>query len=69
MNILFVHQNFSGQYLHVARHLGAQPGNRVVFITQRRDASLSGGNSDLVQIAVDTDVKKWGGNLAAIVSG
>lgn len=42
MNILFVHQNFPGQYLHVARHLGATPGNRVVFITQRKDATLPG---------------------------
>jgi glycosyltransferase involved in cell wall biosynthesis len=42
MKILFVHQNFPGQYLHVARHLGAQPGNEVVFITQRTDATLPG---------------------------
>lgn len=42
MNILFVHQNFPGQYLHVARHLGSMPGNQVVFITQRKDAALPG---------------------------
>ena len=42
MKILFVHQNFPGQYLHLARHLGAQPGNEVVFITQRTDATLPG---------------------------
>jgi glycosyltransferase involved in cell wall biosynthesis len=42
VNILFVHQNFPGQYLHLARHLGATPGNRVVFITQRKDATLPG---------------------------
>ena len=42
MKILFVHQNFPGQYLHLARHLGAIPGNQVVFITQRTDASLPG---------------------------
>jgi glycosyltransferase involved in cell wall biosynthesis len=42
MKILFVHQNFPGQYLHVARHLGATPGNEVVFITQRTDATLPG---------------------------
>ena len=42
MNILFVHQNFPGQYLHLARHLAAIPGNRVVSITQRRDAALPG---------------------------
>jgi glycosyltransferase involved in cell wall biosynthesis len=42
MKILFVHQNFPGQYLHLARHLGTQPGNEVVFITQRTDATLPG---------------------------
>lgn len=42
MKILFVHQNFPGQYLHVARHLAADPANEVVFITQRKDASLPG---------------------------
>jgi glycosyltransferase involved in cell wall biosynthesis len=43
MKFLFVHQNFPGQYLHLARHLGAIPGNEVVFITQRKDdAALPG---------------------------
>jgi glycosyltransferase involved in cell wall biosynthesis len=42
MKILFVHQNFPGQYLHLARHLGATPGNQVIFITQRSDVSLPG---------------------------
>ncbi len=42
MKILFVHQNFPGQYLHLARHLGSQPGNEIVFITQRSDATLPG---------------------------
>lgn len=42
MKILFVHQNFPGQYLHLARHLAAMPGNEVLFITQRTRASLPG---------------------------
>ena len=42
MRILFVHQNFPGQYLHLARHLAAQPGHQVVFVTQREDAALNG---------------------------
>lgn len=42
MKLLFVHQNFPGQYLHLARHLGAAPGHQVVFITQRQDMSLPG---------------------------
>jgi hypothetical protein len=42
MNYLFVHRNFPGQYRHLVRHLAAIPGNRVVFITQRKDATLPG---------------------------
>ena len=42
MKFLFVHQNFPGQYLHLARHLASQKGNEVVFLTQRKDASLRG---------------------------
>lgn len=42
MNFLFVHQNFPGQYLHLAHHLARIPGNRVVFITQRQDGQLRG---------------------------
>jgi len=42
MKVLFVHQNFPGQYLHLARHLGATPGHQVVFITQRQDVELPG---------------------------
>jgi glycosyltransferase involved in cell wall biosynthesis len=42
MKILFVHQNFPGQYLHLARHLASQPGNQIIFITQRSDAALPG---------------------------
>jgi glycosyltransferase involved in cell wall biosynthesis len=42
MNILFVHQNFPGQYLHLARHLAAQPGHRVVAIGQRENGGLRG---------------------------
>ncbi|HJV81888.1 glycosyltransferase family 4 protein [Noviherbaspirillum sp.] len=42
MKVLFVHQNFPGQYQHLARYLGATSGNEVVFITQRQNASLPG---------------------------
>ncbi|CAD5199457.1 glycosyltransferase family 4 protein [Pseudomonas sp. FEN] len=40
MKILFVHQNFPGQYLHLARFLSADPSHEVVFITQRKAATL-----------------------------
>lgn len=42
MKILFIHQNFPGQYAHLARHFGADATNQVVFITQRQAASLPG---------------------------
>ena len=40
MKVLFVHQNFPGQYLHLARHLAADPVHEVVAITQRKDGAL-----------------------------
>ena len=42
MKILFVHQNFPGQYLSLARHLGATGQHEVIFLTQRQDANLPG---------------------------
>jgi glycosyltransferase involved in cell wall biosynthesis len=42
MQILLVHQNFPGQYVHLARQLAAVPGNRVVFITQREQGNIPG---------------------------
>lgn len=42
MKVLLVHQNFPGQYLHLARFFGATPGNQVVFITQRKEGELAG---------------------------
>ena len=42
MKILFIHQNFPGQYLHLARHLGSLGLHEIVFITQREDADLPG---------------------------
>ncbi|AWK90205.1 glycosyltransferase family 4 protein [Azospirillum thermophilum] len=40
MNYLFVHQNFPGQYQHIVQHLAAQPGNRVVFISQENPVQI-----------------------------
>jgi len=42
VKVLLVHQNFPGQYLHLARYLGSVPGNQVIFITQRQDGEIPG---------------------------
>ena len=42
MKILLVHQNFPGQYLHLARHWGASSSNEVIYITQKGDGQLAG---------------------------
>ena len=36
MNILFVHQNFPGQYRELFQWLVAQGGHEIVFLTQRK---------------------------------
>ena len=41
MKWLFIHQNFPGQYVHVARHL-ARNGHHVSFITQPRSTQIEG---------------------------
>ncbi len=35
MRVLFVHQNFPGQYRHLARHYAAQPGHEVVAVGEK----------------------------------
>jgi glycosyltransferase involved in cell wall biosynthesis len=41
MKCLLIHQNFPGQYVHIARYL-AQAGHRVSFITQPRGGQING---------------------------
>lgn len=41
MKLLFVHQTFPGQYLHLVQYL-RDAGHTLVFITQRRDREIAG---------------------------
>ncbi|MEX0583443.1 MAG: glycosyltransferase family 4 protein [Sneathiella sp.] len=49
MNILFLHNNFPAQYRHVARHLAAIKGNRVVFISHRAPVKIPGVTNILIK--------------------
>lgn len=40
MKILFLHQNFPGQFRHLAKHLASDPQNRVVAICQKHAPGL-----------------------------
>lgn len=42
MKILFVHQNFPGQYPHMAAAFAASPDNEVVAVAKRGDAEIPG---------------------------
>jgi glycosyltransferase involved in cell wall biosynthesis len=42
VKVLFVHQNFPAQYLHLAAHLARDPANEVVAITQRQAPAIAG---------------------------
>lgn len=61
MKILVVHQNFPGQYRHLARHLGARPEHEVLFITQRSEGALAGVKKILYRPrrAVAPDVHRY----------
>jgi glycosyltransferase involved in cell wall biosynthesis len=37
MRLLFIHQNFPGQYRHLAAHYAAQPGNEVIAVGEKRN--------------------------------
>ena len=41
MNLLFVHQYFPGQYVHLVQNL-QETGHNVVFVTQRRGREIPG---------------------------
>jgi len=42
MNILFIHQNFPGQFVHLAADLAQEAGNKVVALTMRTNPAPAG---------------------------
>lgn len=42
MNILFIHQNFPGQFVHLAADLAQEAGNKVVALTMRANPAPAG---------------------------
>ena len=42
MRVLFLHQNFPGQFPHIAKHLANTHGNQVLSISQRQARGLQG---------------------------
>lgn len=42
MNVLYVHQNFPGQYKHLVSAMAADPAHRVHFLTQPNENRMSG---------------------------
>lgn len=42
MRVLFIHQNFPGQFLHIASHWAANPNNQVLSIGQKQARALKG---------------------------
>lgn len=59
MKFLFVHQNFPGQYLHLARHLH-QSGHDIRFVTQRRDREIEGvATLEYLPLPVSTGVQPY----------
>jgi glycosyltransferase involved in cell wall biosynthesis len=42
MNVLFIHQNFPGQYKHLAGALAIRPGYRIAYICSRKEEAIPG---------------------------
>jgi glycosyltransferase involved in cell wall biosynthesis len=54
---LFVHQNFPGQYLHIVRHLLAEGGHDIVFITQPNPNHINGVRKVIYQLPRATNAE------------
>jgi len=72
MRILFLHQNFPGQFPHIAKHLMANPNNEVIAICQKQAPMLKGIKCITYQPAraVTKDIHHYlAGTEAAVLNG
>ena len=58
MRVLFLHQNFPGQFPHIASHLAALPGNQVLSISQQQARGLQSVTNIIYNIAEWTKIKQ-----------
>ena len=56
MNLLFIHQNFPGQYRHLIRYYADMPGNKVCCITQPNDNAMKGVVKVVYQPAIPSNL-------------
>ncbi len=52
MRFHFNHQNFPGQFLHIIRHLGRNPENEIVFISEVNENAIENVRRVLYRIAL-----------------
>lgn len=61
MRFLFIHQNFPGQFLHIIRHLGRNPENEIVFISEVNENAIDNVRRVLYRIGRAPEVKTMPG--------
>lgn len=61
VRFLFTHQNFPGQFPHIIRHLGRNPENEIVFISEVNESAIDNVRRVLYRIARAPEVRSMPG--------
>lgn len=69
MRLLFIHQNFPGQYRHLAAHYAAQPGHEVVAVGEKRNLLRAKPIPGVKLLAYEFEPPKGDSLQAAIARG
>jgi hypothetical protein len=64
MNILFVHQNFPGQFKYLAQALAKDPSNRVVAISGRKNSPRKWEGVEIIEYVIPSIQIKFSPRLA-----